>query len=266
MDNNVALIVVFNHRFDKNLPKLRQFYAEKFTNVFFLMPFYDGNDEDVIPVYGSSDNFQAFFAQAYQHLKGKDFDFWLVVADDMVINPELNERNIGKRFDIGIDDTFFPSINQFHPDLRWPHAAKSLSFTVGGRYAEIAGELPSVENANSKIQALGLASKGLRFENIYNLEERSQMLAVYGSRFLVDEEHAKNAQLLHSNYPLVFGYSDIFCLGKNTIERFSHYCGAFSAAKLFVEIAIPTAIVLATSGKIANEQDIGLRGKALWTL
>ena len=47
----VCLVVIFNHRFDRNLPALRKIYGERFAGIRFLVPFYDGSDADVIPVY-----------------------------------------------------------------------------------------------------------------------------------------------------------------------------------------------------------------------
>ena len=47
-------------------------------------------------------------------------------------------------------------------------------------------------------------------------------------------------------YPLVAGYSDTFLVTATAMPKFVQYCGAFAAQRLFVEIAIPTAMVLAT--------------------
>ena len=62
---------------------------------------------------------------------------------------------------------------------------------------------------------------------------------------------------------MIGGYSDIFLISSNTIKEFCHYCGVFAATKLFVEIALPTSIVL-TAQEIITEKDIDFAGKALW--
>ena len=46
------------------------------------------------------------------------------------------------------------------------------------------------------------------------------------------------------SYPLVRGFSDIFIIPANQIKIFAKYCGIFAAANLFVEISIPTAMIL----------------------
>jgi hypothetical protein len=47
------------------------------------------------------------------------------------------------------------------------------------------------------------------------------------------------------------------------MEKFYHYCGVFAAMNLFVELALPTAMVLSAK-EIVTENDLELRGKALW--
>ena len=53
-------------------------------------------------------------------------------------------------------------------------------------------------------------------------------------------------------YPLVGSYSDFFITTADIMPKFCQYCGAFAATNLFVEIAIPTALVLAAP-KIKTE-------------
>jgi hypothetical protein len=52
-------------------------------------------------------------------------------------------------------------------------------------------------------------------------------------------------------------------VSEEAVRKFCHYCGVFAATKLFVEIGLPTALLLATS-EIITEEDIELKGKALW--
>ncbi len=263
MSGAVALLVVFNHRFDTNLSRLREHYKERFTNVFFLVPFYDGEDEDVIPVYFSSDNFQGFFTQAYPILKEKDFDHWFVVADDMIINPVLNEGNIIRELGLTTKDSFIPSLSDFNPILVWWHSYKYLSFRLNNPFVQNQEQLPSPEEALVKLKEYSLEPKGLKFSKSYpGNYDRQDMVARYGLRFLADER--KQEELLFGDYPLCKGYSDIFCIGKANLERFCHYCGVFAASGLFVEIALPTALLFATKGEIVFQNQISFRGKALW--
>ena len=54
----------------------------------------------------------------------------------------------------------------------------------------------------------------------------------------------ENRGSLQIPYPMAYGYSDIFCIKKESLFEFSRLCGIFSAMNLFVEISIPTATVL----------------------
>lgn len=40
--SDVALIVVYNHRYDRNIEVVERIYAGRFSNIFHLVPFYDG--------------------------------------------------------------------------------------------------------------------------------------------------------------------------------------------------------------------------------
>lgn len=68
---------------------------------------------------------------------------------------------------------------------------------------------------------------------------------------------------LYLKYPMVGSYSDIFIVDSKSIADFSHYCGIFAVTELFVEIAIPTSLVL-TGAKISQESDLTLNGGAIW--
>lgn len=90
----IALFVIYNHRYDKNIPLLDNIYKNRFSNIYHIVPFYDGLAQNVISVYDSSFQFQGYIAQAYQHIKDKGFTHVFVVADDMVINPCITETNL----------------------------------------------------------------------------------------------------------------------------------------------------------------------------
>lgn len=48
------------------------------------------------------------------------------------------------------------------------------------------------------------------------------------------------------------------------MEKFALYCGAFAATDLFVELAIPTSMVLSTK-KLKVNKDIKLDSGAMWS-
>ena len=43
-----CLVILFNHKYEKNLNTLRSIYCDKFDMIRFIMPFYYGTDNDVI--------------------------------------------------------------------------------------------------------------------------------------------------------------------------------------------------------------------------
>ena len=94
MEKKTALLVVYNHRYDKNIPVIDRIYANRFSYVCHLVPFYDGDQANVIAVYDSSHYFQNYIAQAYTHLKDKGFTHFFIVADDMILNPLVDENNL----------------------------------------------------------------------------------------------------------------------------------------------------------------------------
>ena len=51
---SVALVVIYNHRYDGNISIVEDLYRERFREIFHLVPFYDGDRPNVIPVYESS--------------------------------------------------------------------------------------------------------------------------------------------------------------------------------------------------------------------
>jgi len=64
-------------------------------------------------------------------------------------------------------------------------------------------------------------------------------------------------------YPLVGGYPDLAVVPASSIEEFCNYCAAFAESKLFVAIAMPTALALACEN-INTHDDIEMKGWHYW--
>lgn len=43
----IALVIIHNHRYDANIPRLDEIYKSRFSHIFHLVPFYDGNYVEV---------------------------------------------------------------------------------------------------------------------------------------------------------------------------------------------------------------------------
>ncbi|MBN8650204.1 MAG: hypothetical protein J0L67_02190 [Cytophagales bacterium] len=95
--SKVALIIIFNHKFEKNLPALKNIYQERFEDIYFVIPFYAGSETNVIPVYDHSYYFQGYIAQALKFISHK-FDHYLFIADDLFLNPAINQSNYSNFF------------------------------------------------------------------------------------------------------------------------------------------------------------------------
>ena len=68
IESKICFIIVFNHRFDTNIEILEDIYKNRFENIYFIVPFYNGNRKDVITVYESSYNFSGYYAQALEKI------------------------------------------------------------------------------------------------------------------------------------------------------------------------------------------------------
>lgn len=256
--NKIALLIIYNHRYDRNIPILNRIYENRFSHIYHIVPFYDGDEKNVIPVYESSYQFSGYIAQAYPHLKGKGFTHYFVVADDMIINPEINERNIWVTTGIVPDKCYLPSLISFQTrNEYWERTLEALSYTPYIKGTEIRNIIPKYENATELFKMHGLHTSPLPFRKlIMNLKTNKSFNRYEKLRLLKRKGHF--------SYPLVGGYSDIFLVTADVMDKFCLYCGAFAATRLFVEIAIPTAMVLAAND-IQFEENIKLKGMALWT-
>ena len=68
------------------------------------------------------------------------------------------------------------------------------------------------------------------------------------------------------NYPLALGYSDIFVVPHNSLDSICHFLGVFAAMNLFVEIAIPTAIMLvANYNNVVQNKDLNYIYGTAWS-
>jgi hypothetical protein len=265
----VALIIIYNHRFDQNIEVLEKIYASRFSHIFHLMPFYNGDRPNVIPVYENSYYFQGFIAQAFWSFYREDFTHYFFIADDMILNPRVNERNFAEEMPLPPGFSFIPNFNSYNNNSVgfWTRVKLAYEWKIRQNGLQITGELPPPAIALEKLKKLHLPNGPLRFEQIW---ETPKTLAEWASavftrpafclRFLASKIRGETYDL---SYPLVGGYSDIFVVTADAIKKFSHYCGVFAAGKLFVEHAIPTALVLSTD-QIITCPNMKLRGKALW--
>jgi hypothetical protein len=265
-----ALIVIYNHKYDKNINLIERLYKNRFSNIYHLVPFYTGNQGNVVHVYENSKYFQGYVAQGLDWFYNKRFTHYFFVADDMILHPDINENNYFEYFNLDEKKSFIPEFfSIYKSNWFWPHTKDAISFQISQEGIEVKDELPDADDAENRLLKNGaltrplLQEKPLKWKHLYGKLNRNMFYKKNRDPFLHwlnDSIHKKKYSL---NYPLVGGYSDIFIVSSQTIKTFGHYCGVFSALKLFVEVALPTALAL-SSEEIITEKDLPVKGKPLW--
>ena len=292
--SKVALVIVYNHPHVENVEVLERIYRDRFSDVFHLMPFYEGNKPNVIPVYGSGFLFQGFLAQGYNRYFAKEHRHYIFIADDLCLNPIINEENYMEYF--GLDDG-----SCFIKDLMPLREKKDWGWTwadvVGGLtwrplktgIYSIDNQLPSYDEALKKMEKLGLTMAPLRMRNVLHsfssparwgfISEGKYLLFV--KCFVISLYRQFHAPLIpnikmlaniimhgrvpRTPFPFVYGYSDICIVSSKHIRKFAHYCGFFAASHLFVEIALPTSLALCVEPEeCVTENDIPFLGGGMW--
>ena len=216
------------------------------------MPFYDGNENDVIPVYESSYCFSGYIAQAYSHLRNEGFTHFFIVADDMIINPSINENSIWEQMGIDYGDSYIDEMVCFqHGGKRWwRRIIDALDYTPEQLGVELKGILPNKEEAQRRFDFHKLPYTPIPRKELLRNPRKKDFLKML----------TRNNEL---KYPLVRAYSDILLIPSDIMPKFANYCGAFSATRLFVEMAIPTALILSADNiKLGN--DAKLKPGAMW--
>lgn len=235
--NNVCLIFIYNHKYNENIEILEEIYGKKFQNIYHIVPFYEGQNENVIPVYESSYTFQGYITQAFRSFYNEKYSHYLFVADDLILNPRINERNVIESLGLEEDNNYIKSITNLYNVTSWSHqvdAVKIFSkYNKLNAYLNYENELPKVNEAIKLMNTHNVHFKGINWEDDM------------------------------SRYPLLMGYSDFIVVSSKSIKRFCHICGVFAAMGLFVEAAIPTALGLCEE-KIVTEKDVDFKGIELW--
>ena len=265
--NKVALLVVYNHRFDKNISRINDLYKKSFRHVFHLMPFYDGNEPNVIPVYNNSYYFQSFISQAYNLLKDQGFTHYFIISDDLILNPIINEENLWEITGLPVDYCMLPYLVEIQNCRikQWPRIKDALNFQIKQPGLEIASILPSRQEAIETFNFHGISTAPIEkdtYAHLYPIKKIKRFALLRRIAPTIYKNIAPPS--INLDYPLVGGYSDILMVTADCMQRFCTYSGAFAAGLLFVEVALPTAMLLA-SRKIAYIKNLKLKNGDMWT-
>ncbi len=266
----VALIIVFNHKFEKNITILEKIYAGRFTDIYYIMPFYTGERKDVISVYENSYYFEGYIAQAFQKFYKTDYDYYYFISDDLILNPSINESNFDCILSLHGREAYIPEIKQLHDQqVYWRWTKEAYEYSIVRKGIEAVSELPSLSEAIERFKLHQLDLKPLKYKQVYNIkintfiyERFSQFIPLHiGIKKYL--EYIKHGFKFKLNYPIVGSYADTFTIPGYAIKKFCHYCGVFAATELFPELAIPTAMAFSCD-RMRTENELKLKGKVIW--
>ncbi len=287
--NSVALIIVFNHRYDKNIEILEKIYEKRFSHVYYLVPFYDGDKPNVIPVYQNSYYFQGYFVQGFKQYFQENFLHYFFVADDIVLNPEINENNYMQHFNLSGSTSFIPevySLDNINDNMlycspatltdglsklrkkdvkkwNWCRVLEAYQYNPKISGVESVNELPEYDEALELLNRHGVNINKLSYVDVFGGPKVPINFKVLMDNIKYMFGHELFRLKYKLKYPLAGSYSDIVIVSQSSIKKFVHYCGVFAATELFVELAIPTALLL-SSEDVITEPQIGKKGKVFW--
>lgn len=277
----VCLIVIYNHNYEKNYDYIQKLYSKRFKSIFHLIPFSTLGRKNVIPVYDNSLFFGNFVANSRKIVDSEDFDFFFYIADDVLLNPVINENNLCEYFGLNSETAYHPYfVNLSTSKNFWLRSLDALNWKEKSIGLELDGLLPEAIEWNKIFEENGYSKKinlksilifGLEGINIRKFEQSSYKLKICLVVFYCFSSTYKNFFNLvkwllkkgNSRLPLVGGYSDIFILPKGHIQNFTRLLGMLSALRLHVELAIPTAMLLQKNLQISNNVKLNSLGETL---
>ncbi len=256
--SRVCLVIVFNHRYDGNLPTLDRLFAGRFDAVRYLMPFYEGTRTDVFPVFYSSFQFQGFFMEAWRRLRDGNFTHFVFCADDLVINPRLTAWNICEHLGLGPGDGYIKDLTAASDvPLHWHHLVRGLLAVSNINGVNWQKELPAPADARSNLEAKGFHFRRFGWHTVRggidSVTRIPQVLYYLWTRMRA-RRHEPGFHLLGLPYPLLVGYSDLVVVPAAVMENFCRLCSVFAAMGVFVEMALPTALALSCP-RVVRQRD-----------
>lgn len=267
--SKVALIIIYNHQYNKNIEIVERIYSNRFSKIYHLVPFYTGEKSNVIPVYCSSIYFEGYVAQGLKSYFNEAYTHYFFVADDLILNPAINENNYKQHLKLDKQTCFVPRLSPLNESPNfWPVNFYAILYDGTSPGVEAVNQLPGYREAEMLLKHHGIENGTLHFDQIWKKPRSVRELGkkiteekMYIPRYIKSKVTKKEHSL---TYPLVRSYSDIFVVSSDAIKLFSHYCGVFAATQLFAELAIPTAMAFSAE-KIVTEKELTLQGRALWT-
>ena len=271
-NNRSCLIVVFNHRYDNNLNRIKNLYSGRFSDIFVLMPFYEGSQPEgiyVIPVYGSSYCFQGYIAQAAKYIfdiNPQGYDYYCVIADDLLINPAINQHNLASFLSLKENSSYIKKLCYINDSSGI--TPKRLNSWIVSPFIEFNGteytnEIPSCEEAFKICEKkYGRVDKSMSLKWILQRIGNGRPVGV-PKRFVEIILLLIKNKGLRLPYPLFKIYSDFIVINGKDFKEVSRMFGVFAAMGLFAEVAIPTTMAICCK-EIVTESQCDKKGIELW--
>lgn len=262
---DVTLVIIFNHKYNKNIPILDELYKNRFSDIVYIVPFYKSGEVDdskyeIIDVYESSYSYQGYVAQAYYRLRKHTSKYYMFIGDDLILNPKIDENNFMEYFNIDVGESYSTEvckINEPFGKYRWLYSRVYHNFMcfTDNRFVNFRDEIPSREDAFeiSKLKGYRDFSIDKKFY-FRNKGIKGRLKSLIERRRTIPKE---------AEYPLFGGYSDLFIIANKDFADFAHISGVFSAMEVFAEIAIPTAMVLSCE-RIVQQKDTKFERGDIW--
>ena len=265
MKYKIALIFIYNHPHVENIEILERIYKTRFSNIYHLVPFYQGKRFNVISVYGNSIYFQGYVSQGLKKFYKKNFTHYFFIADDLLLNPIINEKNCSKHLKLEKNTCFLSGFIDLHNmGYYWRRVSEAFYWGIHSLSNKTKTQLPNYNTALQALKKFGLNLGPISWKIPRSIKSFCGMLVRDKNSLICYFENKFLNKKYSLSYPLVGSYSDIFIMSANSIKQFCHYCAIFSTTNLHVEVALPTATVL-TAKEIVTEKNLKLKGKALWT-
>lgn len=268
--SHICIAIIFNHKYNENIPILEKIYRDRFSSIYYIVPFNVNHiegieDERVIGVYETSYCFQGYIAQAYERIQNKSYTHYVFIGDDQILNPKLNENNLLKELGIIENESYIKEIIPYDEisdgslkdqSNKLYNILSAFRINVGVSYRS---ELPTYEEACKKCH-----KHGLRIP-------KKLPIGFFCSGGYISPKHLPLTLVtiginrgFQLPYPLYKAYSDMIIIDKQSMREFSRISGVLAAMNVFVESAIPLAMLLACK-RIKTEKEInGYRGIEFW--
>ncbi|MBW8785646.1 MAG: hypothetical protein JF593_13585 [Novosphingobium sp.] len=240
----VKTLFLFNHRFEANLPLLDRIYGPRFSRRHTIMPFASSPGPTRSRVAELGRNFSGHFAQSAHDWIEPEVTHYVVIPDDLLLNPALDESNLIAALRLKPGEAY--TKNLIAADalrFAWPWAGEAAAtFEQSAKAIDLHPLLPPAAEARARFESMGLAfPTPAVLGGRANAGTHVRMIRNAKRAYL----HAWSLRTRPAAFPLLAGYSDFLVIPAEAIDQFVHYCGVFAALNVFAEVAVPTALALA---------------------